>query len=80
MSPRAAADAPPQALTKAEAAALLRCSERTVQRRVAAGQLTCIRDSANRALFLPAFIDAYWAEHTKTAARPDGARRSPRHR
>jgi hypothetical protein len=58
----------PRPLTKAEAAAALRCSTRTVQRRVAEGQLASIRDSANRLLFLPEFIEAYWDRHTKPAA------------
>lgn len=54
-------------LNKAEAAKALRCSERTVQRRVSAGTLTHIRDSAGRLLFLPEFIAEYFAANTKPA-------------
>lgn len=72
---------PPQALTKAEAATALRCSERTVQRRVSAGQLTHIRDSEGRLLFLPEFIADYFARNTKTAEpKPRKPARNPKYR
>lgn len=67
-------------MTKVEAAEAMRCSPRTVQRRVATGKLACVRDSANRLLFLPEFIQAYFAENT-VAPKPQSAkpRRNPKY-
>lgn len=76
---RAAADVV-RPLTKAEAAKALRCSERTVQRRVAAGELESIRDSAKRLLFLPEFITDYLERHTTPAApRTSKSKRNPKY-
>ena len=75
------ADTVVRPLNKAEAAALMRCSPKTVQRRVAAGKLTAIRDGAGRLLFLPEFIAEYFAANTKPAqSAPRRQTRHPRYR
>jgi len=69
-----------QPLNYAEAAAVMRCSVRTVRRRVAAGKLTHIRDGAGRVLILPEFISDYFARNTKAAApRTSKPVRNPRY-
>lgn len=71
----------PQPLNKREAATAMRCSPRTVQRRVSAGQLQSIRDGANRLLFLPEFIEKYFADRTVGAApTPAKPKRNPKYR
>lgn len=75
-----AVPAPPQPLTKAEVAAVMRCSPKTVQRRVAAGRLACIRDGAGRPLFLPEFITDYFERNTSNAqSQASKPKRNPKY-
>ena len=71
----------PQPMDYAEAAQVMRCSVRTVRRRVAAGKLTHIRDGAGRVLILPEFIAEYFAANTKPAQpAPRRPTRNPKYR
>jgi hypothetical protein len=58
----------------------MRCSTRTVQKRVADGELDCIRDGSQRVLFLPEHIAAYFDRRTVKAAPPPAQpRRNPKY-